>query len=85
VDVLPGRRARRSLCITSSAMIRRARAGGSPARWPNSIGLPILTSILAGRGTGLPGGSIFLVPIIATGITGAPELRTSQPRPDLPR
>jgi len=53
--------------------VRRARAGGSPARWPNSSGLPTRISILVGRGTGAPGGSIFLVPIIATGITGAPE------------
>ena len=36
--------------ITSSAMMRRAFAGGSPARWPNSSGLPILMSILVGRG-----------------------------------
>jgi hypothetical protein len=36
--------------------------------------LPILTSIRVGLGSGEPGGSIFLVPIIATGITGAPEL-----------
>ena len=39
----------------------------------NSIRLPILTSMRVGLGSGEPGGSIFLVPIIATGITGAPE------------
>jgi hypothetical protein len=46
--------------------------------------LPILISILAGRGS-LPGGIIFLVPDIAIGITGAPVFSTSQPSPDLPR
>ena len=65
--------------------MRRARAGGSPARWPNSSGFPIRISTFVGRGSGAPGGSIFLVPIIATGITEAPEFSASQPIPDLPR
>jgi hypothetical protein len=71
--------------ITSSAIVRRAFAGGSPARWPNSSGLPILISILVGRGTGAPGGSIFLVPSIATGRTGAVVFIASQPSPARPR
>ncbi len=71
--------------MTSSATVRRARAGGSPARWPKSIGLPILISIRVGRGSDAPGGSIFRVPSMATGITGAPVFSASQPRPARPR
>jgi hypothetical protein len=46
--------------------------------------LPIRISIRVGLGNGAPGGSIFLVPIIATGITGTPELSASKPIPDPP-
>src|ERR1700733_13990484 len=69
--------------MTSSAMIRRARAGGSPARWPNSMGLPILISIFAGRGTGLPGGGLLLLPVLATRIPRATGFtrQPAKPRP----
>ena len=71
--------------VTCSAITRLALPGGSPARWPNSIGLPIRISIRVGRGSHDPGGSIFLVPTMATGRTGASDCSARYPIPVRPR
>jgi len=65
-------------------MARRALPGAPYSPPPMSskvIGLPIRISIRPSRGMTRPGGSTRPVPIMATGMTGSPELMASQPTP----
>ncbi len=73
-----------SYMISSVTERRTNRSSSMPSYREKSSGLPIRTPGRISFGSALPGGCILSVPIMATGITGAPEASASRATPVLP-